>query len=203
MVTADPVHAVDPAPAAAAAKKKASSPKKPRSTPSHPTYLEMIGEAIASLKERTGSSQYAITKFVEDKHRAHLPPNFKKLILVQLRKLTASGKLVKNKNSYKLHSAAAFAAAAAKPKKPAVAVAGKKRPAAAGKPSARAAKSAKAAAKDAPAKKAAKPAVKPKAAVAKVKRAAPSPAKAKKAARPKSVKKTPVKKSALAKKAKK
>jgi len=53
-------------------------------------------------KERTGSSQYAISKFIEDKHKAHLPPNFKRLILVQLRKFTAAGRFTKVKNSYKI-----------------------------------------------------------------------------------------------------
>ncbi|KAK8933564.1 hypothetical protein KSP39_PZI015463 [Platanthera zijinensis] len=92
---------------AAGVGKKKSNPKvkkvsKPRSGSTHPTYLEMIGEAITSLKERTGSSQYAIAKFIEEKHKAHLPPNFSKVLLVQLRKFSASGKLTKVKNSYKL-----------------------------------------------------------------------------------------------------
>ncbi|KAH0464650.1 hypothetical protein IEQ34_007436 [Dendrobium chrysotoxum] len=81
-------------------KKKKTSKLHERST--HPTYLEMIGEAITSLKERTGSSQYAIAKFIEVKHKAHLPSNFSKVLLVQLRKFAASGKLTKVKNSYKL-----------------------------------------------------------------------------------------------------
>ena len=62
----------------------------------------MINEAIVALKERTGSSQIAIAKFIEEKHKAHLPLNFKKLLLVQLKKLVSSGKLVKVKNSFKL-----------------------------------------------------------------------------------------------------
>lgn len=62
----------------------------------------MIQEAIVSLKERTGSSQYAISKFIEEKQKENLAPNFKKLLLVQLKKLVASGKLTKVKNSFKL-----------------------------------------------------------------------------------------------------
>ncbi|KEH20424.1 putative histone H5 [Medicago truncatula] len=45
---------------------KESKPKKaskPRNPASHPTYEEMIKDAIVSLKDRTGSSQYAIAKF--------------------------------------------------------------------------------------------------------------------------------------------
>ena len=80
----------------------------------------MISEAIATLKERTGSSQYAIGKFLEDKHKDHLPSNFRKQLLVQIKKLVAAGKLTKVKNSYKLPPTRA--PAAAKPKaKPAAA----------------------------------------------------------------------------------
>ncbi|KAK8948961.1 hypothetical protein KSP39_PZI005194 [Platanthera zijinensis] len=93
---ADP-HAVKPAAGKAAIlmQTKAKKPRKPGSPASHPPYVEMIGEEIASLKERTGSSQYAIAKFIEEKHRDHVPSNFKKLILFHLRKLAAAGKLAK------------------------------------------------------------------------------------------------------------
>ncbi|KAI0516258.1 hypothetical protein KFK09_008930 [Dendrobium nobile] len=96
----------NPAPANTAGDKpkkpKAKKTSKLHARSTHPTYLEMIGEAITSLKERTGSSQYAIAKFIEVKHKAHLPSNFSKVLLVQLRKFAASGKLIKVKNSYKL-----------------------------------------------------------------------------------------------------
>ncbi|XP_059651424.1 histone H1-like [Cornus florida] len=78
--------------------KKPSGPKKPRA---HPPYLEMIKGAIVALKERSGSSQIAIAKFIEQKQK-NLPPNFKKLLLVQLKKLVAGGKITKVKNSFKL-----------------------------------------------------------------------------------------------------
>ncbi|PWA62176.1 histone H1 [Artemisia annua] len=77
----------------------------------HPPYLEMISDAIVMLKERNGSSQYAIGKFIQDKYK-DLPVNFKKMLLNQLKKLVASGKLVKVKVSYKLSSAAKTVAAA-------------------------------------------------------------------------------------------
>lgn len=78
----------------------------------------MIGEAITALKDRTGSSQYAIGKFIEEKHKAKLPPNFAKVLLIQLRKFTASGKLIKIKNSYKLPSVPKKSAVVTKTKKP-------------------------------------------------------------------------------------
>ncbi|XVE73383.1 hypothetical protein DITRI_Ditri11bG0113600 [Diplodiscus trichospermus] len=70
----------------------------------HPPYLEMICEAISTLKDRTGSSQPAIAKFIEDKYNKMLPPNFKKLLSVQLKKFVKSEKLMKLKNSYKISS---------------------------------------------------------------------------------------------------
>ncbi|XP_047336469.1 histone H1-like [Impatiens glandulifera] len=84
--------------------KSSKAVKKPTSsekTRSHPPYVEMVKEAIVALKERTGSSQYAISKFIEEKHN-QLPSNFKKLLLTQLKKFVASGKLIKVKNSFKL-----------------------------------------------------------------------------------------------------
>lgn len=80
----------------------------------------MINEAITALKERTGSSQFAIAKYIEEKQKANLPSNFKKLLLVQLKKLVANGKLVKVKNSFKLppKSSSFTAAAASKNLKP-------------------------------------------------------------------------------------
>ncbi|THG20632.1 hypothetical protein TEA_027256 [Camellia sinensis var. sinensis] len=63
---------------------------------------QMISEAISSLKDRTGSSQPAIAKFMEEKYSSLLPPNFKKLLSIQLKKFVKSEKLVKIKNSYKV-----------------------------------------------------------------------------------------------------
>ncbi|KAI3800191.1 hypothetical protein L1987_35501 [Smallanthus sonchifolius] len=156
--------------------KKAPAKAKPRSPSLHPPYFEMIKEAIVTLKERTGSSQYAISKFVEEKHK-NLPANFKKVLLTRLKKFVTAGKLVKVKASYKLPAATAPA---------------KKKPAAKPKTVAKP-KSVK---KKAPAKKApvAKPAAKPKA-VAKPKPAA----KAKPAAKPKSVTKPAAKAKSVAK----
>ena len=64
--------------------------------------LQMIIEAITSLKERTGSSHPAIAKHIEAKHKTNLPGNFKKLLYVQLKKLVEKKKLLQIKNSYKL-----------------------------------------------------------------------------------------------------
>lgn len=81
-------------------KPRASKGSKP--SPSHPTYFQMITEAITSLKERSGSSQYAIAAYIGNKYQSQLPANFKKLLTVQLRNLARSGKLTKVKNSFKL-----------------------------------------------------------------------------------------------------
>ncbi|GJS92471.1 histone H1-like protein [Tanacetum coccineum] len=181
-------------------KAKKVTKSKPKSPALHPSYFEMIKEAIVSLKERTGSSQYAITKFVEENQK-NLPANFKKVLLTQLKKLVAGGKLVKVKASYKLPSAAAAAApakakkkVAAKPKTVA------KKPNAA--PKAKAVAKPKAVVKAKPAAKA-KPVAKPKAAAVKSKAKPKTPTKpakvAKKAPVAKAIaaKKTPVKKASV------
>uniref|UniRef100_A0A0D9ZHW8 H15 domain-containing protein n=1 Tax=Oryza glumipatula TaxID=40148 RepID=A0A0D9ZHW8_9ORYZ len=140
---------------ASRAAKPASAPKKQKAKPSaaaggssHPPYFEMIKEAITVLKERTGSSAHAIAKYMEEKHGASLPANYKKMLSIQLRGFASKGKLVKVKASYKLSDAAKDspkakpaapapkAAApkpakdAAKPKKDAAAAKPKKAPAA-------------------------------------------------------------------------
>ncbi|KAJ1272343.1 hypothetical protein BS78_06G194700 [Paspalum vaginatum] len=135
---AKPATAPKPKPAAA-------KPKAAAAGASHPPYFEMIKEAISALKERTGSSSHAIAKYMEQKHGASLPANYKKMLSIQLRGFAAKGKLVKVKASYKLSDdakkakpaapkptkAAASAkpkkAAAAKPKKAVAAAAGTKR----------------------------------------------------------------------------
>ncbi|KAH9313834.1 hypothetical protein KI387_022461, partial [Taxus chinensis] len=84
-------------------KKKAKAPKekKPRapkgSKPpaAHPSYVQMITEAITVLKEHDGSSPIAILKFLLDKYKSNLPTNFKKQLGLQLKNLTKSGKLMK------------------------------------------------------------------------------------------------------------
>ncbi|KAJ8549099.1 hypothetical protein K7X08_032806 [Anisodus acutangulus] len=188
---------------ATATAKKTTAPKKPRS---HPPYAEMISEAIIVLKERTGSSQVAIAKFIEEKQK-DLPSNFRKLLLIQLKKLVASGKLTKIKGSFK-HSPVA---GPAKPKKAAAGAAKPKAVTPKKKAKARATTPVKKAV-TAPAKSKKATPVK-KVAVAKVKTPAKkpktikAPAKSKKATPVAKVKKTPTKKpktiKAPAKKAKK
>ncbi|KAL6500285.1 hypothetical protein OROHE_025651 [Orobanche hederae] len=68
----------------------------------HPPYFQMISEAITTMKDRTGSSQPAIARFIEDNYPNLLPPNFRKNLSTQLKRLLRSEKLVKVKNSYKI-----------------------------------------------------------------------------------------------------
>ncbi|CAI9781080.1 unnamed protein product [Fraxinus pennsylvanica] len=89
-----------------AVSKKNSTTKTSRSSSSpsnlHPPYLEMISEAITTMKDRAGSSQPAIAKFIEVNYTASLPTNFKKILSAQLKRFVKSEKLVKVKNSYKI-----------------------------------------------------------------------------------------------------
>lgn len=57
------------------------------------------------LDEKSGSSPYAIAKYMEEKHKAVLPANFRKILALQLKNSAARGKLIKIKASYKLSEA--------------------------------------------------------------------------------------------------
>ncbi|KAG6467949.1 histone H1-like [Zingiber officinale] len=82
---------------------KEKKPKDSKSAgPAHPPYFQMIKEAILALNEKTGSSPYAIAKFMEEKHKGVLPENYKKVLFVQLKNFTSKGKLLKVKASFKL-----------------------------------------------------------------------------------------------------
>ncbi|CAI0392898.1 unnamed protein product [Linum tenue] len=92
--------------------KEKKNPKQPKSA-SHPPYFQMIKDALLALNEKSGSSPYAIAKFMEEKHKAVLPANFRKTLAMQLKNSAAKGKLVKIRASYKLSESVT-----AKPKKP-------------------------------------------------------------------------------------
>lgn len=85
--------------------KKPRAPRKKKTTPTHPPYFEMIKEAITALNDNTGSSPYAIAKFMEEHHKDELPANYKKVLATQLKNFTAKGKLVKIRASFKLKEA--------------------------------------------------------------------------------------------------
>ncbi|KAK7367317.1 hypothetical protein VNO80_09326 [Phaseolus coccineus] len=89
-------------------KPKAPKEKKPKQakTASHPPYFQMIKEALVALNEKGGSSPYAIAKYMEEKHKAVLPANFKKILGLQLKNQATRGNLVKIKASYKLSESA-------------------------------------------------------------------------------------------------
>ncbi|KAG9146049.1 hypothetical protein Leryth_016604 [Lithospermum erythrorhizon] len=82
----------------------AKKPKTPKTT-SHPTYFQMIKEALLALHEKSGSSPRAIAKHMEAKHKAVLPSNFRKILATQLKNSAAKGKLIKVKASFKLSEA--------------------------------------------------------------------------------------------------
>jgi len=81
-------------------------PKQPK-TATHPPYFQMVKDALLALNEKSGSSPYAIAKYMEEKHKAVLPANFKKILGLQLKNSAARGKLIKIKASYKLAEAKA------------------------------------------------------------------------------------------------
>ena len=168
--------------------KKTAKPKKPAD---HPKYADMIRAAIASLKERGGSSRQAIVKYISANYKVgdgfenHVKLSIKRLVakkeLNQVKGTGASGsfKLVKKEQEKPTKKKSVAKKKPKSPKKPAAAKApAKKKPAA--KKSA--AKKKTAAKKPADKKK-------PKS-KAKVKKAAKKPAK-KAAKKPKSKSKKP------------
>nr|DAD40447.1 TPA_asm: hypothetical protein HUJ06_014770 [Nelumbo nucifera] len=64
--------------------------------------VQMIKEALLALHEKSGSSPYAIAKHMEEKHKAVLPANFRKILALQLKNCVVKGKLIKIKASFKL-----------------------------------------------------------------------------------------------------
>ncbi len=104
-------------------KKKAAA--KPKAVSDHPTYAVMITEAIASLKERNGCSRQKIAGYVRTHYK--LGTNADSQVKISLKRLVKAGKLVQTKGtgasgSFKLAKPVPKPkAAAAAPKKPAVA----------------------------------------------------------------------------------
>jgi len=172
--------------------KKPAAPKKPAE---HPKYIEMVTTAIATLKERNGSSRQAITKYilanykVSDACSTHIKLALKRGVaagtLIQPKGTGASGSFKLPKPVPKAKKPAAKKPAAKKP-------AAKKSTPAKKKPAAK-----KTAAKKTPTKK--KPAKKATSAKKPVAKKAKKPV-AKKPAAKKTAKKTPTKKKAAAKK---
>ena len=67
----------------------------PKAPPSHAPYIDLISEAINSLKERSGSSLQAIKKVIGEKHGNDLKPGWEKVLSTQLRNNVNNGKLLK------------------------------------------------------------------------------------------------------------
>jgi len=77
----------------APAKKK----KAPAKAPEHPKYKDMICAAIESLKERSGSSRQAISKYIKANYK--VGDNCDTHIKMELKRLAGSGVLVHTKGT--------------------------------------------------------------------------------------------------------
>ena len=72
-----------------------------KAAPAHPTYLEMIKDAIKSIgKPVKGATRQAIMKFISTKYK--VTGNVQSTLRQVLRKLVQSGKLVQNKQAFKI-----------------------------------------------------------------------------------------------------
>lgn len=107
---------------AASPKKAVAKPRKPKAPAAHPPVQQMVNAAIASLKERRGSSLAAIKKYIAANFKVdivRLAPFIRKY----LKKGVADGKLVQVKGtgasgSFKLSPAAKKEPKKKSPKKP-------------------------------------------------------------------------------------
>lgn len=80
-------------------KKAPNTPKSPKSV----GYMELVQDAIVSLKDRTGSSQPAIQKYILQKHPEMDPEKVKRQLLKTLKVGVKSNRFQKVKASYKIH----------------------------------------------------------------------------------------------------
>jgi len=177
---------------ASPAKKKVAAKKPAKKTPAaHPKYIDMISAALASLKERNGSSRIAIMKYINANFK--VGDNANSHVKLALKRGVAGGSIKQVKGTGASGSFKLVAKVEPKKKKPV-----------AKKPAAKTATKKKPAAKKTPKKKAAAKTKTPKKAAAK-KPVAKKPAAKKAAKKPakKVAKKTPKKKTATKKGGKK
>ncbi|CAJ1946516.1 unnamed protein product [Cylindrotheca closterium] len=82
-----------------------SSPKsaKPPGSQSKLTYIQMVTDAIIALKDRTGSSQVAIKKYILSKHPEMTPDKLKTNLNKALKSGLKVNRFLKNKASFKIH----------------------------------------------------------------------------------------------------
>ncbi|XP_043468065.1 histone H1B-like [Leptopilina heterotoma] len=109
-----------PAVPAVATPKKAAKAQKPRAKASHPPASEMVNAAIATLKERGGSSLQAIKKYIAATYKVDVEKQAP-FIRKYLKAAVASKALIQTKGkgaagSFKLNVAKAEGKAKAKPK---------------------------------------------------------------------------------------
>jgi len=84
-----------------APKMRVVKPKRKKTTSDHPSYRDMIIDAINTLRERSGSSHSAIMKFVTGKFQ--IPPEKAKThVKIALRKMVDEDTLLRVKASFKL-----------------------------------------------------------------------------------------------------
>ena len=88
--------------AAGSAKKKSGKP----------TYIEMVHDAIVTLKDRTGSSMVAINKWIMANHehvKSLTPAKFKNHVSGEIKKGVKDGRYIKVKSSFKINVSSACA----------------------------------------------------------------------------------------------
>lgn len=90
---------------------------KQRSRTSHPPYSEMVLTAVEELRDRSGSSAVAISKWIKERYPVH-ETKYKSSASAALKACVKAGKLVKVKASFKLSAKEAKARITQKKRKP-------------------------------------------------------------------------------------
>ena len=104
-------------------------PKRPRkTTANHPKFLDMVREAIVTLKERNGSSRQAISKAILAKYPSVNPDRMNSHIRKALRRGLETGALTRPARSSATGATGRFKLGAVKAAKSATKKAAKKRP---------------------------------------------------------------------------
>ncbi|KAL3927716.1 MAG: hypothetical protein SGBAC_012968 [Bacillariaceae sp.] len=99
---ADSNAAIDSPPNDKATNDSSKTAKSPRSQ-SKLTYVQMVTNAIVALKDRTGSSQVAIKKYMLAKHPELTPDKLKPNLNKALKSGLKANRFLKNKASFKIH----------------------------------------------------------------------------------------------------
>ena len=81
---------------------KKPTEKKPRAPPTHPKYDVMVKDALVKLKDKKGSSQQAVVKFIKANYTVSDGPQVSRAANAALKKMVEDKTATQEKSSFKL-----------------------------------------------------------------------------------------------------